>query len=632
VIRELVQLGKAVLAGDAGEVLEALVAPVDKVGKPPKGQQRLLVVFDLEASPPGLRVHTEVLDGERARRYLWLGNPRANDPKVRVTTNRLDYLLGQTFYAILHDEDAPAEIVEQLEKVFPALFWTDPGASGGDRKYAHILDALRLGLVGEADWNELRTQSPKDRAKGLAERLLDRFGLPKKGVLFTLAIDGEPMAHLPPYRHYLLQKIVGEAFEEAKPGRCHACGEEALLTGNFKHFQLKFFINDKVNFAYHLDEANWARSYGLCRDCYVAALAGERYLTRRFATRLLQTDALVVPTLGPEPVSRAELEALSERLLGATNGLERIEALPQLLEQLGDATDLPQLNLLLIERSQSATKIKEAVPEVEPSWILELLRAFGRTNRRARSLIGPPPWGERGEWLGGMVALLYLLPLEVRQGRPEVGPALRALKSLLLREPQIETAWVRGFLTVLRFLHHQNPGLYASKNCPDGCPDVEVVLPQMAAWLLFLRETGLEEADMEGTTLREAQSDALSALGLTGERAALFLLGVLLARVASEQYKRSKSKPVLEKVGYQGMPLEKVKRFAVELFDKLGEYRRLDADSEATFATAMELLTTKENDWRPSDEENAFYILLGYGLETRRLIGMGAARTKGEKA
>jgi len=632
VIRELVQLGKAVLADDAGEVLEALVAPVDKVGKPPKGQPRLLAVFDLMTASPSLRVRTEVLDGERARRYLWLGNPRANDPKVRITTNRLDYLLGQTFYAILHDEDAPAEIVERLERVFPVLFWTDTGASGSDRKYAHILDARRLGLVSEDEWSGLLTQSPKARATGLAERLLNRFDLPKKGVLFTLAIDGEPLAFMPAYRHYLLQKIVGEAFEVAEEGRCHACGKSAPLTGNFKHFELKFFINDKVNFAYHLDEANWPKNYGLCRDCYVAALAGERYLTRRFATRLLQTDALVVPTLGPDPLGRADLEAMSERLLEATNGLERIEALPQLLERLGGATDLPQLNLLLIERSQSATKVKEAIPEVEPGWILELLRAFGRANRRARALFGPPPWGERGEWLGGMVALLHLLPLEVRQGAPEVGSALRALKSLLLREPQMETAWVRGFLTVLRFLHYQNPGLYASKNCPDGCPDVEAALPQMAAWLLFLQEAGLKEAGMEETTLDQVQSNALRALGLTGERAALFLLGVLLARVASEQYKRSKSKPVLEKVGYQGMPLEKVKRFAVELFDKLGEYRRLDADSEATFATAMELLTTRESDWRLSDEENAFYILLGYGLETRRLINLGAAKTKGAEA
>ncbi|WP_457638372.1 TM1802 family CRISPR-associated protein [Oceanithermus sp.] len=633
-IRELVELGKAALAGDAAEVLEALVAPIEKVGKPPKGHQRLLAIFDLAATPPSLHVSTEVLDGERARRYLWLGNPRANDPKVRVTTNRLDYLLGQTFYAFLQDEEAPVEIAERLRRVFPALFWTDTGVSGGDRKYAHLLDAKRLGLVDETDWNALLAQSPKDRAARLAELLLNHFNLPKKGVLFTLAIDGEPLALTPQYRRYLLQKIVGEAFEEAERGRCHACGKEAQVTGNFKHFQLKFFINDKVNFAYGLNEQSWPKSYGLCQRCYEYALVGERYLIGHFQTRLLQSETLIVPTLGPESIDRAELDELSELLLATTRELERVEALPRLLNRLGESNDLPQINLLFLERSQSATKIKEVVPEVEPSWILRLLRTLGEVNQRTRELFGPPPWGDRGEWLGGVVALLYLLPLEVRQKRPEVGPALRALKSLLIQEPQVESSWVRGFLTVLRFLHHQNPGIYASKGCPDGCPDVEVAVSQMAAWLLFLKLAGLlEEVAMEeNRPTNHTHAEALHALGLGDEKAALYLLGVLLARVASEQYKRSKSKPVLEKVGYQGMPLEKVRRFAVELFDKLGEYRRLDTDSEATFATAMELLTAKEESWGLTDEENAFYILLGYGLETRRIINFGAAKKKGEEA
>jgi CRISPR-associated protein Csh1 len=128
--------------------------------------------------------------------------------------------------------------------------------------------------------------------------------------------------------------------------------------------------------------------------------------------------------------------------------------------------------------------------------------------------------------------------------------------------------------------------------------------------------------------------EAIRELGLGPQEAALFLLGVLLARVASEQCKkylpkgeRKKScpKPVLEKVGYQGMPLEKVERFAVELFEKLTEYRRLDANSELVFGAAMEALAREKPRWKLSDEENAFYILLGYGYETRRIL-QGAAK------
>jgi len=635
VVRELVQIGNAVLSAGTDQVLEALIAPLERVGEPPKGQQHLLAIIDVKSTPPGLEVRTEALDGNRARRYLWVGNPRANDPKVRVTTNRLDYLLGQTFYAICQDKGAPAEIRERLARVYPRLFCRDQKARGGNRKYSYVLNAKGLGLVDAETWNQLCELDPKKRASGLAEALLTRLDLPKRGVLYTLAIEGEPLALLPAYRSYLLQKIVDEAFKKVQSRICHGCGKKGPVTGNFKHFQIKFFINDKVNFAYGLDKTNWPKNYGLCRDCYMAALAGERYLERHLGTRILQTDTLMVPALGPAPLTHRSLDALSEKLREATSSLEKVERLPALLNQLGAASALPQISLLFIERSQSATKVREAVPEVEPSWVMDLLKAFGRTNQRARALFGPPPWGGHGEWLLGMVALLYLLPLGVKKGQPEVGSALSAFKSLLLKEPQGSSTWVRRFLTVARFIHRKNPGLYVSKNCPDGCPDVEAVLPQMAAWLLFLRETGLwKEANrMEIATVEGTHQETVRALALDQEQAALFLLGVLLARVASEQYKRSKSKPVLEKVGFQGMPIEKVRRFAVELFDKLGEYRRLDADSEATFAAAMELLASGERDWRLSDEENAFYILLGYGLETRRILNLGAAKAaKGEEA
>jgi len=67
----------------------------------------------------------------------------------------------------------------------------------------------------------------------------------------------------------------------------------------------------------------------------------------------------------------------------------------------------------------------------------------------------------------------------------------------------------------------------------------------------------------------------------------------------------------------------KVRRFAVELFEKLGEYRRRDANSEAIFGEAMEIFAKNQGAWPLSDEENAFYILLGYGYETRRILSAG---------
>ncbi len=626
-IRELVRLGEAALEGNTAELLEALIAPI----KPPaKGEKPLLAILDLRSDPPELKKRVEELDPKKARAFLWLGNPRANNPKIRVTTDRLDYLLGQTFYALREQEGLPPKLQALLDRVFPDLFTTDTSAQGNDKRYAHLLNAPALGLAEPEAWEEILKKPPKDRAKALAEHLRVRWGLPKSGVLYTLAIDGTAIAQTPEYAALMLKTLVDEAFEGAEEGLCHACGKRAPVTGNFTRFQLKFFINDKASFAYGLDPKNWAKNFALCRDCYQKALAGERYLLEHLSLQVLGTPTLLVPHLGPGALSREDLDALSERLTGAISGLEQLERVPELLDELSWA-GLPQLTLLFVEISQSATKVQEAVPEVEPSRMEEVLKALAEAGDRATRLFGPGPFQDR--WLSGLQALLFLLPLSVHNQRPDTAPALRAFRQILLAEPRPRAAWVRDFLEVLRHAWRKNPQVYGTRQCPKSCPKLEWLLPQMAAFLVFLARLGLVEVESMETVEAGSYTEAIKELGLGPQEAALFLLGVLLARVASEQYKKSKAKPVLEKIGYQGMPLEKVERFAVELFEKLAEYRRLDANSEVVFATASELLAREKNRWRLSDEENAFYILLGYGYETRRILRQAAERAgKGEEA
>lgn len=619
-IAEIAKIGEAVVGGDEGRLLEALVEDIAPLARKAKGKP-LLVRLELQSDPPRLNLTPLELDPSRAAEYAWLGNVRGNRPQIRVTTSTLAYLLGQTPAALADDARTPPDVKALLDRVFPDLFYVDSTLRGSKRRYAYLLNAELLGLVSPEEWQEILAQAPKARAQKLADLLRARFDLPKDGALYTLVIDGEALAKLPSYRRFLVQDLVEEAFEDAEEGVCHLCGERAPVSADFTRFKLlKFYINDKLSFAYGLAPENWRKNYAVCRRCYVNLLAGERYLEKTFSTRVLRAETLLIPHLRPNLQNEADLRELSELLTQATTGLDRIENVPALLHRLKTHTALPQLTLLFVERSQSAVKVKESVPEVEPSRIAELLTAISETNELAKQLFGPPP-GDY--WLPGLYLLLYLLPLRHQRGNPELGPALRTFRQILLQEPMDRRSWVRGFLEILRFAYRQNPGLYATRKCPRQCPELHQLIPQMAALLAFLERAGVIEEVNAVPMENQTHQEAIQKLGLDGPRAALFLLGVLLARVATEQYKKGMSKPILEKIGYQGMPLAKVKRFATELFEKLSEYRRLDANSEALFGEAMELLVQHEDRWPLSDEENAFYILLGYGFETRRILTAG---------
>jgi CRISPR-associated protein Csh1 len=131
--------------------------------------------------------------------------------------------------------------------------------------------------------------------------------------------------------------------------------------------------------------------------------------------------------------------------------------------------------------------------------------------------------------------------------------------------------------------------------------------------------------------------NAMLGLELDEQEQSLFLLGILVARVASEQYRSDQSgtKPILEKLNYTGMSLPRVTVFATELFDKLRQYRLLSgpgaAENELLYAEALQRLTRQRSRWRLSDAENVYFILAGYSYETGRIIQAGKEKRAQEQ-
>ena len=94
----------------------------------------------------------------------------------------------------------------------------------------------------------------------------------------------------------------------------------------------------------------------------------------------------------------------------------------------------------------------------------------------------------------------------------------------------------------------------------------------------------------------------------------LFLLGYLLGEIGTKQQSAGiKNKPVLNKLNFQGMSLEKTQRLTGDVFEKLRQYKILNFN-ENTFAAAKFLIDNDLNNWTLSNQENIFYILSGYAF------------------
>jgi len=99
---------------------------------------------------------------------------------------------------------------------------------------------------------------------------------------------------------------------------------------------------------------------------------------------------------------------------------------------------------------------------------------------------------------------------------------------------------------------------------------------------------------------------------------AMFYLGKLLRNVAEAQYKQgSEHKPILNRVPFEGMDLEEIIRFKIDILKKMNQYEK--SQKAMTFG-AYDLkhfeyyFCKAHTDWKLSETENVFYLFTGYGM------------------
>ena len=694
-IRALYVLGQSIrelLGNDPHAVVEqlALTTPDEELDEERERTRQgvsYIGIFDLCPSERTLRYHVVEVSPENLRKYLWLQLMKfaPGKPVRDVTVRDLRHLLGPVFVGLAPrafglGAQQPAEL-DALEPVLqPALPLLrdlredfDDEVSTRDA-FLLNLDGFRLDPVPnhtvESDFLSVRNGiicmlkpsegsysdkseklTHKEYIKLVTKALLEALGWKKDVQYVTLSIEGRVIATEPAYRAFALNVVLEEPFGEARQGCCHLCGEEKQVTSNFTPLRIKVFINDKVSFAGGIQKSGFFERYSVCRDCYTCLLIADRLLEQELEIRLLQTPVFLIPELLRQP--SAGLEGVRQILQEIRREATELGRITKLRKTLADLTRVTQeraaryatLTLLFHEKQNMAVKIREVVAEVPPSRVQRVIVAISRINDAAEPGGWAEPLAGRADsaWFSGLNDLLQTLPIRRSKGGPVIRPALTLTRQLLQQEPIDLTALHAAFLEGVRAIRSVHAGYWiVPQRWADRSPSSEEVDRAMRAYLartlalrLITREVGCTTfgGDPVGVLVPDPYRTAMQELGLSEQEQSLFLLGVLLARVASEQYRsdESKTKPVLEKLNYTGMSLPRVTSFASELFDKLRQYRLLSggraAENELLFAEAVQQLTRHRSRWSLTDAENVYFLLAGYAYETGAIIRLGREKS-----
>lgn len=638
----ILEIGRILGANDIDEYLSKRVN-LKSFGEDAK---IIRVVFDTNERV--IKFDPEELDNSKLLKYLWVGNSKGSSAQMRLTTDNLYNLffdsIGNIYNALADDMFSGSEnkdLKEYLHQILEIFGVSVAQKKGKEKKIINIamLDGASEDL--KSAWSEY-IQSPKpeneEKLKESLEEHLKEKGLLKKkaqrNTLFTAFFGDVPLATLPGYKKLLYDEFILDAFTDVEEGHCHGCGRKSKVTTNFKQFELKFFIVDKKSFASEFTDEGFYRNYALCPSCYTSFSVAEKFLNNHLNTKFanVQYVCLIVPDFFETPdVSAKFLEERAKRILQATDSLNSFEKWNDYRRELEDKLESESfaLNYVFVEKSNAAVKVKKLITDVSPSRIKRVLELREDTYENFKKILGKKE-DERILTRLDFRKIFFLFP--VRKDTPN--NILEVYDSILTNKHLSRSKLISDFVEVLTVFYYDKFEAYYHRK-PEKESGVDfMVLDHMLnsnQFLCYLTELGiLKEGGVKAmnyeelSVLGEDLKDYISQLQLGGAETALFLLGTLVAYVAKEQVKKGDGKKaILDKINYYGMPLNKVVGFSNEVYDKLRQYKVLDASTELIYATCKRYMDGAISNWKLTPQENVYWIKSGYAFQTKKFITKG---------
>jgi len=566
---------------------------------------------------------------KEAVEYLWIGNASRNSPQNRLTTDNLQYLLSQTIPNLLKGLPRDRELSSRLSSVKEQFF----------------IKAKELGVQGKGEGDLIMNigkfrffsghfQKPSNTnckeflteiSKLLIEDLMEKYGLRKipKDSLFTVFVDGEALVNHNDYSQYIYFFFLEEPFKNKQTGRCHICGKEAQITQEYTatRFRFSYYITDKVGFASGINKERFYKNFALCRDCYSPILLAEEFVWQNLRSSLGGQKFCLIPSFYYElPLTLKQLEKLSAYLKDSFQAVDTLKGYNKFRAELEEYVEEKEhsksytLHLIFYNYTGKEFKVLKLIEDIPPSRLEVLNQITNETKDKADGI-----FGEDESWYIGISCISGLL--YPQRARGKVGHykyLLDFYESLLAGKP------VEYQPLIARFVDLAKVKFYEPKNTGK---DFVYSLIQTNLLIEILRQLNiLKGGDFKGMNLDELRlpeniKSYMEEIGTDEPRGALFLLGYLIGEIGYEQSrgdadKKTPKKPILNKITYQGMNLNKLIRLSNDVFDKLRQYGLLDYKRELIHGAMKRLMDRNSSSWKISDQENVYWVLSGYAFST----------------
>ncbi len=509
------------------------------------------------------------------------------------------------------------EFLETLQKV-KEVFYPE-----------EILDFSKIKVINGAEVDNINSE------KDFKQKLRTFLSKNEDVVFWTIRINGKNVVDYDFYDELIKRKIIDE---KKKKGNivCYMCGQEKEeYLDDFARFPVKFFINDKVGFSQKLSD-DWSGNFALCVDCYISIFAGEKFILNNLKFNIGGIiDVLLIPEfVGKIPFIQEKVKEWSELIKDIYNPFSLIDEriLKEKLNRYKKYGYLKNflLNYIFYEQNNAQFKIYSIVKDLPSSRIDELREKFREYKLKVL---------DKGlEPLAGYREIYTLIPLRYSKSDRKIidKPKIAEIFSAILEGIPLEKEFlIREFWlgAVARFFSNTSYfGIKELARQGDRDKDMRQYLLKTHQFLILLRELSLLDTRREEMCLDNVPEELRSYIdevGFNEQETALFLLGTLIGDIGSKQV-RYGSKPILNKINYQGMPIERLEILFNEVHEKLKHEKLLYPEEELIYETAKHLFDKNRKNWTLKPYENVYFILSGYAYKTALNIKRKEVQHAGE--
>jgi len=465
----------------------------------------------------------------------------------------------------------------------------------------------------------------------LSDDFLGSKSLSKHNVfIYTVKLNGKHLVNRQEYTDRIYNEKISCLFDKdnknyktnlESDGICSICGELKATTSNTTNIDFKFYNNDKLGFSSNLD-GKFTKNYNICKNCYQYLMIAENFIDGNLHTRIGGLNTYIIPHFIYE-VDGIDIENFSKYIQKSTNSITNLKYIGKFQEELTAFREYVAeknsfiIDYMFFQKLKSEFKILKLIKDVPPRR-LDLIR---RNEEEISNLVDNKYGGSKSLKID-LNQIWYSIPIKKKGDNSGFSRYLYVLDTVFSDGNVDYNFLINQFTEVIRIIKFERDGYNIRVN-----EDFTNKILQLNFLLLFFKKLDIlggvdmnETNNMVSVEVEELLPKKILEYWTSTEiyndecKKALFSLGYLIGETGNAQSGTGhKKKPILNKINFQGMGLEKLAQLSNEVLEKLRQYN-ISQYNEDIYSALKLLMDRNISQWNLSNKENVFYVLSGYAF------------------